>query len=334
MPYFSLALLCLAGVVYGSLLPFQFKLPNLQPGVTLADRLIAGPRWVGTPLDDLVTNLLLYMPGAMLLRLGLWRRGRGLAMQILLPTGLAFAVSYGLETGQIFLPSSRVSSMNDVLLNGAGGLAGGLLAVRLHHLFRWMCHGVMGLFRRGRATEAAAENLEFAANVAAAPGAMAAGRGGVWLRRVAAVLILGLLLATLVEIQARWSPKACPSTCREHQVLNWVPMVRHFIQPYRVALPLLAAEMLIWCGLAAAAFLWAGRGGRKGGGTNKPSGFDPRWIVPIAMTLLAGGLESIRHFIKPLLAIDMTTPLLAFLAAWIVSLTLHLLPNLRPRPRR
>ncbi len=361
LPYFSLALLCLAGVVYGSLLPFNFDAPNLKPGVTLMDRLITGPRWVGTPLDDLVTNILLYMPAAMLLRLGLWRCGRGMAMQILLPTGLAFAISYGLETGQIFLPATRVSSMNDVLLNGAGGLVGVLLAVKLHHLLRWLCHGVMGWFGRGRGAGVNAENHEVAGAAAGvrvdAPAdakgdaTMGATRR-LWPRRIAAILILGLLVGALLAIQERWSPKACPSTCREHQVLNWVPMTRHFIQPYRVALPLLAAEMTIWCGLAAAAFLWAGRGGRPGGGGSvagqtgggaggRPTGcaggrtgLDPRWAVPIGMTLLAGGLESIRHFIKPLLAIDLTTPLLAFLAAWIVSLALHLAPNLRPRGRR
>ncbi len=80
---------------------------------------------VGIEPGDGLRNFLGFLPLGVLV--GVWLRSRP-RTAVVVGTAFAFLVSLTLETGQFFLPA-RSPSINDLILNTAGGLAGAMLAV-------------------------------------------------------------------------------------------------------------------------------------------------------------------------------------------------------------
>lgn len=118
----ALALAYLLTIIYASLQPFRgwrFPSEDLYGFLTAA-----WPRYI--TLDDVVGNVIAYLPLGFMLALGL-RQFFGPVMPVILGALLAAAVSIGMESMQLFLPA-RIPSNVDVLANGTGGLIGALAA--------------------------------------------------------------------------------------------------------------------------------------------------------------------------------------------------------------
>jgi len=103
-------------VLAGSLTPFQFQ-------SHAASRLA----WAPPTLEDLVVNLLVYLPVGFTLFGGLSRWLHRRSWAILAAAAGAAGLSLGIETLQVF-SAARWASWTDVLLNTIGGLAGALIA--------------------------------------------------------------------------------------------------------------------------------------------------------------------------------------------------------------
>ncbi len=112
-----------AGIAVVSLLPFSFNVPMVGAANWYGLRLF---QWGGSPTQDIVSNLLAYIPFGFLLALSarvfIARRIR----LVLLVTTLVFATSITFEWVQTMM-SIRVSSWTDVCNNTLGGFLGALL---------------------------------------------------------------------------------------------------------------------------------------------------------------------------------------------------------------
>lgn len=130
-----LALAYVFALTYGSLYPWRgWRSIGVSPFAYLLEP--AGRHWL---FSDLVINMLMYAPLAMLLTLTRFARRRPLAA-LLLAVLAAGSLSLLLEALQTYLPS-RVPSRLDVALNTAGGLLGGLLGLLLTWMTRDSPHG-------------------------------------------------------------------------------------------------------------------------------------------------------------------------------------------------
>ena len=104
-------------LAYGSVLPFQFVAPCYADGYLLHSFRQAAPT-----LEDLLVNLLIYMPLGLLLALARNRYRSPIAAMVCAVV-LAGAVSLVCELAQLFVVS-RVASWTDVVLNVCGGAVG------------------------------------------------------------------------------------------------------------------------------------------------------------------------------------------------------------------
>jgi VanZ family protein len=91
------------------------------------------PKQSGEALDDLVANILGYLPLGLILCLAHLRSGRGPLVASLLTLATGSAMSYGLELIQFTLPG-RVPSIVDWVLNTLGTAWGALAAMTIHAL--------------------------------------------------------------------------------------------------------------------------------------------------------------------------------------------------------
>lgn len=136
-----LALMYAALVLYASLYPFEgWRWPPGQPAWALA----ALPRSVYHDRFDVVSNLLGYLPLGALLFLALRRPGVRALPSVLGSVVVLALLAYACELLQHFIPR-RVPSLEDLLMNIAGGLGGALLGLTLQGL---------GLVRRWHALRA------------------------------------------------------------------------------------------------------------------------------------------------------------------------------------
>ena len=125
-----LALVFVVLVVYASLYPFEgWRWP---PGQALATLALL-PRAVHQSDFDIWSNVLGYMPLGALLAVSALRRGWRAGPAVALALGAPALLSYGCEVLQHFVPA-RVPTREDFVMNAAGALAGGLLAVAGHAL--------------------------------------------------------------------------------------------------------------------------------------------------------------------------------------------------------
>ena len=109
-------------LAYGTLFPLSgWREPAIPP---LQQILENGLRRASR--GDIIVNLLVYLPFGLLVA----RAARSRVARWVLPTLLSLLLSFSLEYCQAYLPN-RVASGNDLLLNGAGGLLGGMLILFL-----------------------------------------------------------------------------------------------------------------------------------------------------------------------------------------------------------
>jgi len=119
-----IAAIIVAVIAYGSLYPFQFRIPTRGDGPMST---LVGS-WMATPSrGDFIANVLLYMPLGYFGVLSLPRRLR-LRLPIITTCGTLLSVS--VELAQYFEPE-RVTSAADIYANLAGTIAGGLGAILL-----------------------------------------------------------------------------------------------------------------------------------------------------------------------------------------------------------
>lgn len=112
-------------IVYGSLYPFRFE----GTGTYGVQELLAHLPWARTTRSDIAANVLLYLPfGACLAWMLAARLGGPLTLLLTALAGVALA--FGIESLQIY-ETRRVASLADVVYNGAGALAGGVLSLTL-----------------------------------------------------------------------------------------------------------------------------------------------------------------------------------------------------------
>lgn len=135
---------CLAAILYGTLGPIgNGDRPWRAP--------VAEWRWVPpqrhTDANDIATNVAVYVPAGVALRLLVRRRGRAGWPDLLLGTGLAAALSYATELLQQALPA-RSSNLTDFYINSAAAFAGAVLAVPLQRAARHV-HALLFLGLRG-----------------------------------------------------------------------------------------------------------------------------------------------------------------------------------------
>jgi VanZ family protein len=118
-------------IVYASLSPFSgWATPGVPPLAFLDE---PWPRrW---QRFDLLINGAAYLPLGLLLTLATMRWIRPL-LAVLLATLAGSALSFGLETAQMYLPG-RVASSVDLILNTVGTLLGALLAARTGRMPLW-----------------------------------------------------------------------------------------------------------------------------------------------------------------------------------------------------
>jgi len=110
-------------VIYGSLIPFDFHVPNLQARLATAARTLD---FRAALLDDVGINVLLYIPLGALFAISLRKTGVRFGAAFFAVV-MAAGISIAVEMLQIFLPS-RVPSMLDVVLNIGGASAGAISA--------------------------------------------------------------------------------------------------------------------------------------------------------------------------------------------------------------
>ncbi len=126
----GLSTLAVMLVIYGSWLPFEFQTEAIsRSGIALLSRIT----WAPSPLEDAVTNILIFIPIGLFvsMRLRLTAKYRG--VRVILPFVLAAMTSLVSETGQTVIPQ-RSASYTDMMLHGVGtliGMALALLAFRL-----------------------------------------------------------------------------------------------------------------------------------------------------------------------------------------------------------
>lgn len=132
------AALVAVGVLYGSLLPLNFDSARLA---TLHVGDVAAMRFERAGVEDVITNLVVYLPVGFALAATAALRRRSLLIAAMAATVLGTLVSLMAEWLQHAVPL-RVPSLTDVALNAAGSLAGSLLS--------------RGLWPAGRAIVAAA----------------------------------------------------------------------------------------------------------------------------------------------------------------------------------
>lgn len=128
----TLLLIAVAFIVYGTTGPVLNALPvRIGPA--------AAPRWIpplrGFDSNDFFTNLLVYVPVGVALRLVFRRRGRGPLLDFSLALGAAVALSWATEVCQQWLPG-RTSSLSDIAINSLGAFAGAALAPGIQHALR------------------------------------------------------------------------------------------------------------------------------------------------------------------------------------------------------
>jgi VanZ family protein len=128
----GLCLLSLAVILYGTLGPLRS-----EPGPWLAP--VRSWQWVPplvpSGLNDILTNVAVYIPVGISFRLLVRRRGRAGGQDWAIGLGLSLALSYITEVLQQAMPG-RVASLTDVAVNGLAALVGCWWAVPVQRVIR------------------------------------------------------------------------------------------------------------------------------------------------------------------------------------------------------
>lgn len=128
----ALCVICLLVIAYGTLGPLG---SSGQRWVVPVDDWHWIPGQQSSDINDLVTNLAVYIPVGIAFRLLIRRRGRSGWYDLLVAVVLSVGLSYVTELLQQFMPA-RSSSLMDVFVNGAAAFTGCLLAVSIQRVIR------------------------------------------------------------------------------------------------------------------------------------------------------------------------------------------------------
>lgn len=293
------ACLCLAAVVYGSLIPFDFSRTDAsqhRANVWLAGlSVMTSPAWtapapgrsaLGIPfsLSDPLFNLLLYVPVGVTLRLALRRRGFHPAVQVLAATLIALAVAWGVECLQSLVPQ-RVASRNDVAANSSGALFGALLAGLIWSAYKraaFTCY-----CRLGRVVD----------------------RLRPWRDRPGVAMAIACINALII---GAWYLGELKRSAERFPQSAALPFERAFELPYDMSTLVLGQSLLIYAGIGCLLMLLTYTGTRR---------LAMNWVVLGVVTLafLAELSRAISHDAVP----DITGPLLALAAGTLMAVTVY-----------
>lgn len=136
-----LTVLCALTITYGSLIPFDFKSHfNISALLSAWTTL---PHWheesnarsslgFNLSLVDYATNIILYIPLGMLLRITIHKFLNHIVSQITLSIIIATLMCWLIETTQHGL-NSRVASLNDIAWNSTGAVIGAIFGINLRN---------------------------------------------------------------------------------------------------------------------------------------------------------------------------------------------------------
>ena len=305
--YWTLAWLSVCLIVYGSLVPFEFKLPHVPESIhgkiLLFLHIISSPRWVEASstqfsslglsgnCSDTLVNLFLYVPAAVFLRLDLRRRNLYAGEEIIAVMLLLGCVSWILECTQS-LEATRSASLRDVILNTGGAAVAAIVAptardISRRIVFKLYCKISILVID----TTALVQKLR--------------ARAGVSIAALVGVNTVVLALWAVAVLYAQTTGK----TGKFHAV----PFLAHFHKSYDEAFMLMARSMVIYAIMAVpVALLWASVRTTQG------------WLrVMLATAAMAGGLQAIRATVGGRSS-DITEPILALVAAGTLLLGSHL----------
>lgn len=130
--------IAVAGVLYGSLLPFQFLLPA---PAELAEAFRSATELRLASVADTAVNLVVYAALGMIVAAALSAREPSVGAIIVATTLLAGAISACAEAVQLFLPA-RVSSSMDFVLNGLGSAIGACAWFAFQSIWPVICAGL------------------------------------------------------------------------------------------------------------------------------------------------------------------------------------------------
>lgn len=286
---FALAILYLAVVAYGSLLPFDFittEHATAAPLQRLGD-LLAAPTWSLGPAHDLLCNALLYLPFGWLAVTAARLRQRSGLPTALLAILITAAVAWTLECLQGLMPI-RVASSTDWLCNVSGAGIGALAAIILYPLTAQIAHAVS----------------HFAQHTAR--------RLGKWTGRRTAAIVLLLLCVVVVRYWFDAFPEPHRLVGPAMGRINPMPGLLHFMMPYdSAALTILrqAGGFALLAGLMSLAL-----------GKGRPCARSAS--VVLGVVLIALGAEVMKLYDAGRYP-DITDPLLAALTAAAVATALH-----------
>jgi len=232
-----LAMTWIVLLIYGTLIPFDFDFSNQGDGVeglgsfiaailtSVSWRSATGP-WQAQCVD-LLTNLLLYGPLGLFVRLGAQRHRWHWVSQMVMTLLVLFLVSYLLECAQSLSPS-RVGSWYDVAMNTTGGLLFAIVAVRVNLAVRWVT-----FFVYRKAAFVLRQLLVFVHDLQN--------------NRSITVALIGLDIV-LIALWLTMNPSNHTAMSVE---VNWLPFARQFEASYDVAMMQIGRQLAHYCLLAA-----------------------------------------------------------------------------------
>lgn len=299
-----LALIWAGLLIYGSLLPWDIQLNATitdAGGITPAiAHWITSPAWVSTIAEtsslgvpgwvsDLTTNLLIYGPLGVLLRLTFSRITGRQSAQIIFAILLITSLSWCIESTQSLIPG-RYATIQDVLANTLGGAIGVLLGHKVNRFWRSIAFLLLRRTARPMSTLKRRVNPE---------------------RLKPAVMFTALAInAGLIVLWSMLSVSPTGATGSRQASIHLIPFEQAFGRSYDVAAVLLGQSMIVYC-LAGAVWMLTLMRGR----TRKTLG----WVV-LTAALTAAIVEGIK-LIGPGRGADITEPLLALIAGGLVLTT-------------
>ncbi len=295
-------------VVYGTLVPFEFISfeESIKQSGNMASWLIGvftAPQWfhfdnndvssLGTPnwVNDLWINIVLYSPLGLFLRLDAAKRGKRWAGQMLYALGSILLLSWVLECTQ-GLMEGRVGSLNDIVTNCIGGLAGAMFAIGLCSLskkavFKAYCKLSYVLYHL----------KEFL------------------IRQRRKPVFMFLVVASNVILVLYWYVVASAAEAPgRSQLVNWLPFTEQFKRSYDVAAVQIGRSLVVYCLFSMILSLQFMRAHhRKGLG----------WIVLIVAVLAVA--REVIEFKMAGISADITEPIIGVMAVGFIITTACLL---------
>lgn len=293
-----MAVACAVLIAYGSLIPFDIDWPAQRDQsesiyAALAETLFS-PSWahadegassLGVPywLSDNATNLLLYMPLGVTLRMAIRPRVRSRLLQVLIVAIAGLTLSWLVESLQSLTPT-RVASISDVLLNTCGAVVGGIFSAAA-----WRVSMRLAFFLYCRT---AALRLVIKRVLAWPVTAMG-------IAAMNAALIAGWYVRELRRTSAKPSESA-------------LPFENVFHLPYDIAALMLGEALLAYIAMGCLLLLLTYSGARR---------LAMNWVVLIVL-LLALSAEFLRSA-KLGTTADLTHTLIALVAAVLLAVTVY-----------